>query len=392
MTDAANPPPVETARQIAAQIATRAAAADRAGCLPAEDVQALRASGYLLFSIPREHGGHGYSLGDCVAAQLELAQGSGSTAMVAAMQLHLFGHARETQPWPQAHFERFCRAAVEEGALFNSVASEPALGSPSRGGVFHTHALPHAGGWRVNGHKNWSTGGRHLTHLLVSLSIEGDSALLLIPNHLPGVEWVETWGDSLSLRASDSHDVYFHDVLVPGDHLVVRGRSEKKMPNAWFPMLVAATYLGVALAARAAIIRYALDRVPTALGKPIATLPKIQRQIGEIDLDLQAARGFLLDVAGAWRGDAGSLHALYPRVVAAKHLATEAAIRATDQALRVAGGNAISHDLPFERFFRDVRGGIAHPPAGDTALEIIGQAAIDACQNNEHVHPRKEST
>lgn len=369
--------PLETARQLAADIATRADEADRQGKLPLEDVQALRESGYLAFSVPTEYGGAGLTLAECVAAQLELAQGSGSTAIVAAMPVHLFGNARETRPWPEQHFERFCRAIVEEGALFNSIASEPVLGSPSRGGRFHTHAVPHADGWCVNGHKNWSTGGRHLTHLLVGLTVEDDTGVMLVQNNQPGVEWVETWGDSLSLRASDSHDVYFKDVIVPHDALIVRGKGEKqRSPNPWFPMMMAATYLGVALGAREVVIRYALERVPTALGRPIATLPAIQRQIGEIDLLLQSARTFLLAVAQEWRGDEDSRAALYPRIVAAKHLATEAAISATEKVMRVAGGSAIAHTLPFERYFRDTRAGISHPPSGDTALEIVGQQAI----------------
>lgn len=368
--------PLETVRELAAQIASRADEADRLGKLPAEDVRALREAGYLKASVPAEYGGWGLSLRECVEAQLELAQGSGSTAMVATMQLHTFGHARETCPWPQAHFERFCRAAVEEGALFNGIASEPDLGSPSRGGFFKTTAVPAPDGWIVNGHKNWSTGGAHLTHLLVSVSIDDVPSLVLVHNHVPGVEWVETWGDSLSLRASDSHDVYFRDVFIPDDDLVVRGTDQSKTgPNGWFPMLVAATYLGVAIAARNTVIRYALERIPTALGRPIATLPAIQRQIGELDLALQAARRLLLDVAGLWTGD--NRAAVYPRVVAAKHLAAETAISVTDKAMRIAGGAAITHTLPLERYFRDVRGGLAHPPSGDIALEIIGRHALE---------------
>jgi alkylation response protein AidB-like acyl-CoA dehydrogenase len=47
-------------------------------------------------------------------------------------------------------------------------------------------------------------------------------------------------------------------------------------------MVMSSVYLGTAIAARNAVIQYALERVPSALGKPIATLPKIQRQIGEM--------------------------------------------------------------------------------------------------------------
>jgi alkylation response protein AidB-like acyl-CoA dehydrogenase len=370
MTDA-----VDLARDLAGQFAARADAADRQGRLPAADVRALKESGYLAISVPREFGGMGLKLHDCVAAQLEVAQGSGSTAMVACMPIHVFGAAAENNPWSDAHFAQLSRA-LAAGALINSLASEPNLGSPSRGRIFQSQAVRTADGWLINGHKNWSTGGQHLTHLLVSLSIDDQPAQVLVPNDAPGVRWVETWCDALSLRASDSDDVYFEDVVVPHDNLLSNGDGGKKVgPNAWFPLLTAATYLGVALAARHDTIRFALERVPTALGKPIATLPKIQRQIGEMDVMLQAAQTLLLQAARAWTDQR---EAAWPQVVAAKHFANETAISSTDMALRVAGGQSITHKLALERYFRDTRGSITHPPAGDTALEIVGRAAIEA--------------
>ena len=171
--------------------------------------------------------------------------------------------------------------------------------APRAGLSFARNAQRVDGGWLINGHKNWSTGGRHLTHLLVSLDIEGDPAQVLVPNDADGVCWEPTWRDALSLRASDSDDVYLRDVLVPKDHLLARfsDGAARNLPNPWFPLLTAATYLGVALAARNAAIRFALERVPTALGKPIASLPGIQRQVGEMDMELKAARLMLLEAA-----------------------------------------------------------------------------------------------
>lgn len=366
---------LDLARDLAEQVAVRADDADKQGRLPLEDVRALKESGYLAISVPQAYGGQELPLRACVEAQLELAQGSASTAMVAAMPIHMIGAARENRQWSEAHFERLCRILVE-GGLVNSCASEPTLGSPSRGGAFETNAVRTPAGFRINGHKNWSTGGAHLTHLLVTLTLEGETAQFLLPNHLPGIRWEPTWQHALSLRASDSDDVYFENVTVPEDSLLRRsGNGQKPGPNAWFPALTAATYLGAAIAARDAAIRFAIERVPTALGKPIATLPKIQRQIGEMDVPLQAARLMLLDAAHAW--DQRTPDA-WSRIVAAKHFANEAAISATDMALRVVGGQAITHGLPVERYFRDVRGSITHPPSGDTALEIVGRAAIDS--------------
>ncbi len=366
---------VTLAQELASGFAARADEADRSGCLPQEDIAALRESGYLGLSVPREFGGAGLSLRNCLAAHVELAQGSASTAMVAGMQMHIFGHEREVRSWDDVVYEKFCRAAVA-GALFNSLASEPALGSPSRGGLPATTAVSVPDGWLVNGRKTWSTGGRHLTHMLVRVAVEDENGVVLIEQGTPGISWVETWSDSLSLRASDSHDVIFEDVLVPAENLIEQGDA-KTSPNVWFPMVMSAVYLGTAVAARNAVIQFALERVPTALGKPIATLPKIQRQIGEIDLVLQAARSLLFEVAGEWQGNEADRMAILPRIAAAKTMVTDAANEATEKALRVAGGTSITKALPLERYFRDVRAGSMQPPSGDTALEMIGRAAIN---------------
>lgn len=364
------------ARRLAQAFASRADEADKEGALPAADVQELKQSGYLGLSVPQEFGGWGLSLRECVAAQIELAQGSPSSAMVAGMQLHIFGNQRESRTWREEKYEQFCRAAAT-GSLFNSIASEPELGSPSRGGLPATIATEKEGGYVVRGRKTWSTGGQHLTHLLVRVALNDEPAVILVLQDNPGVRWVKTWSDSLSLRASDSHDVIFDDVWVPADHLVEIGQG-KRTPNVWFPMMMSSVYLGAALAARHSVIRFALERVPTALGKPIATLPKIQRQIGEIDIALQAARSLLLDVAGEWTGNEADAERFMARIAAAKTCVTETANRVTDQALQIAGGQSITRALPLERYFRDVRAGSMQPPSGDTALELVGRAAIES--------------
>ncbi|MCL4878335.1 MAG: acyl-CoA/acyl-ACP dehydrogenase [Anaerolineae bacterium] len=370
---------LELARELADDFATRAQDADRAGKLPAEDVKALRASGYFQMVIPREYGGMALPMRDCLEANVELARGSASTAMVAGMTLHTFGHAREVRTWEESYMERFCRAVIEQGALFNVCASEPAMGSPSRGQAFATTAARHpSGGWRLNGHKTWITGGRHLTHMLTRLVLkETDSVgLMLVTQDTPGLRWEETWCDSLSLRASDSHDMILEDACVPDEFLVRQTSDDESHPSGWFPMTMASVYLGAALAARDAVIRYALDRVPTALGKPIATLPKIQREIGLMDMHLQAAQALFYEVAEVWDHQPENRPQLMGRIAAAKQFVVETALLVTEKALQTAGGKALTRELPLERHFRDVQAGTMQPPSGDTALEIIGRGVI----------------
>lgn len=370
---------VELAQSLAAEIAARADAADRQGRLPMEDVALLRTSGYLGLAVPVEEGGQGALLLTCVAAQLEVAKGSASTALVAAMQHQVIGHQRETRTWQPDAYEQIMREAAA-GGLLNHLGSEPRLGSPSRGGLPETTATPTPDGAAllVNGHKTWCTGGWQLTHLLVRVALGDEAGVVLVrqgPAGVPGLEWVETWRDALSLRASESHDAIFHNVVAPRDCLIEVGEP-KATPNVWFSTMLSAVYLGAALAARDAVIRYALERTPTALGRPIATLPKIQRQIGEIDVALQAARALLFEVAGSWAGRDAERAAYLTRIAAAKLVVTEAANAATEKALQVAGGSALTRALPLERYFRDVRPSAMQPPAGDTAYEMVGRAAL----------------
>jgi len=361
-------------RALAADCATRADEADAKGRLPAEDIVALKESGYLGLNIPEKYGGSDLPMRMCIEAHMELAKGSGSTALTAGMTLQIFGTARDHLPWTEEKYEEFARAAVA-GGLFNSCATEPELGSPSRGAFFKTRAERTDEGFVINGHKTWTTGGRFLTHLLVGLTLEDENAVVLVEGDREGVEWIENWGDGLSLRASDSFDMLLKDVHVPAQNLVKNAEKGEKKRPAWFPMMLASTYLGIAMASRDALIKYALQRVPTALGKPITTLPKIQREIGEIDMKLQAAKSLLLEVA-----DSGADIA---RVPAAKQFAVTVANEVTDQALRVAGGMSLTRTLPLERYFRDVRAGTMQPPSGDTALEAVGRAAIDSLDSKD---------
>lgn len=358
------------ARALSARWAVRAAAADRAGALPAEDVADLRASGYLRLALPRAYGGYAATLQEAVEAQALLAGGNAASALVAAMTVLLTGHARDLDAWADERDRLF--GLVRDGALVNAVASEPALGSPSRGGLPATELRRRADGFTLHGHKTWATGGEHLTHLLV-LARAGDRAVqVLVANHAPGIRWERTWGDGLSLRASDSHDVHFDGVQVaPGDLLTLR--AGPKVRNVWFTLLVAAMYLGSAVAARDALIAYARERVPSALGHPVAELPAFRRDLGELQVTLHTARTSLLAAARAWderREQADS--------EIAKLVCVDAATRVTEGALRLAGGAALGPGLALERHFRDARAGFAQPPAAEAVYQRQASALLDA--------------
>ena len=93
---------------------------------------------------------------------------------------------------------------------------------------------------------------------------------------------------------------------------------------------------------------------------------------------MMAARALMFEVADAWDSDP-SLRGgpLAAKTAAAKLLATDTAVHVVDRSMRVVGGASLHRSEPLERYYRDVRGGLANPPIEPRALEMIARAALD---------------
>ena len=76
---------------------TRVAQHDRENSFPFENIQALKASGYVNITLPTEFGGGGANLVDFVLAQERLARGDGPTAV--AINMHIFDVGLRSDLW-----------------------------------------------------------------------------------------------------------------------------------------------------------------------------------------------------------------------------------------------------------------------------------------------------
>ncbi|MCL6596673.1 MAG: acyl-CoA/acyl-ACP dehydrogenase [Firmicutes bacterium] len=366
---------------MAAAFAPRAEVHDRDGTVAAESLADLRAAGYPGLTAPREEGGEGAGLADLCLLQAILATGDAPTALGLGWHLSLLLGLRATGAWPEEARRRVFRAAVAEGALINSCASERETGSPSRGGRPTTRAEPTAGGYRLSGRKTFATFSPVLRWFLVPASLEdGTVGEFLVEAGTPGVRVEETW-DTLGMRATASHDLVLEGATVDEDALVERYRPperSRRSADAGGPLLhVPACYLGIALAARRELVAFAWRHRPNSLPGPIAEVAAVEEQVGRMEMALLPALAFLFDAAAAWdAADAEGRAALRHRLAAAKVAGTEAAVAAVDIAMRVVGGLSLSRRLPFERFYRDVRAGLHNPPMGDMAVRALGRAVL----------------
>lgn len=372
------------ARDLARRFAASAERHDREASFPHENFALLRAAGWPALSVPAAAGGWGAGLADAVSLLQLLAQGCGSTALAFAMHVQTLGTAAG-RGWSAGAHEALCRDVVARAAWVNSCASEPELGSPSRGGLPRTLAVPAPGGWRIDGRKTFASLAPVLDWVIVPAALQGEEAGIgrfLVP--AAALTVVETW-DAMGMRATGSHDLVLEGVTVPEQALLYRETARAPGPlearaGAWFTLCFSAVYLGVADAAVDEAARYALRRVPTALGRPIAQVEAVQRQVGEADLLLRAARSQLQGLAASWdRADEGERAGLGPEIVALKLHLAEAVVAAVDLSARVMGGASLQRGR-MERSLRDVRAVLHHPPATDQGLALLGRLRLAAVE------------
>jgi alkylation response protein AidB-like acyl-CoA dehydrogenase len=314
-------------------------------------------------------------------AQERLAYGDGSVGLGSWMHLGLIARQATARTWPAAIFERVCREVVEEGALINAAASEPDLGSPSRGGLPSTIAVRTPDGWLINGRKSWTSLAPALKYCVVMATVEDDGqpprrANFLVPMSTPGLRIEETW-DTIGMRGTGSHDLVLEDVLVPEDARLpgeeVAGIGD---PRIW-TVVSGAVYTGIAVAARDFAVEFARGRRPSGQqGASIAEYQAVQHRVAEMDMLILQSRSLVYGTAEAWVERPELREAIAWQVNAAKYVATNNAIRVTDLALRVVGSAGLARGLPLERYFRDVRAGLGNPPMDDIALTLIGKAAL----------------
>jgi alkylation response protein AidB-like acyl-CoA dehydrogenase len=371
---------------LAANFATRADQHDRDGSFAHENAAAMRAAGLCRITVAAALGGDGLGLKDMAQVLISIARGDASTALGLAMHVHIIGQMAEQQLYAPEIIDRLCAECVSPGIFVNNVASEPEMGSPSRGGLAATTATPVVGGLLVNGRKSWVTYAPALDYFLTTVTIrdgerEPIPAVVAIHKNSAGIEFLDNWGhEAMALRASGSCDVVYRDVFVPTHWLIEKrepGQTRSsRLPPGWSGVAFSAIYLGVGEAALHALARFAAERVPTALGKPIATLAHVQRNVGRMQVALAAAKTFLLDVARTWDKYPQRRAMLEADLATAKYLCTNAAIEATDIALRTAGASGLDRRLPLERLFRDARAGLMHPPQDEAALMLVGRKVI----------------
>jgi len=345
-------------RQMARDYAERtlipkAAERDARGEFPTREMHELGALGLLAISVPDELGGAGAGPVAYSLAMQELARGDASVA-VAVSVTNMVGEliARIGTPAQQRAWNpRLASGELVSGAF---ALSEPGAGSDPA--AMRTTATKTAGGWRLDGTKQWITTGDHAGVMIVwavtdpGAGHHGISAFI-VDGKAPGLQ-VARLEDKLGLRASSTAQLVFDGVEVGDDAIL--GAPGKGFALAMLALDggrigISSQAIGIARGALEAGVRYANER--QTFGEPIIKHQAVGNMLADAATWLDAAT--LMTLRAAWLKETGQPFAQQASM--AKLFATEHAWKICDIALQVHGGYGYVKDFPVERALRDVR-------------------------------------
>jgi alkylation response protein AidB-like acyl-CoA dehydrogenase len=320
---------------------------------PFEVVQKLAGLGFMGMTVPDELGGAGLNELDAIVITEELAKVDPSVALTVASHNslctgHLMLHASEAQK------KKYVPDLASGRSLGAWGLTEPGSGSDSGG--MRTVATPDGSDWIINGSKSFITQGS-VGSIYVVMAVtdrtKGKASIsaFILEKGMKGFT-VGKKENKLGMRSSDTSTLILDNVRVPAENVIGTlgdGFRQALSVLDGGRIGIAALSVGIAQAALDASVKYAKER--RQFGKPIAEFQAIQWKLGEMATEISAAR--LLTQRAAWLRMTGQPITLAS--AEAKYFASEAAVRATSEAVQIHGGYGFIKDFPVEKLYRDAK-------------------------------------
>lgn len=357
----------ETVRRHAAEdLAPLARAADDDERFPPGIFRKWGELGVLGARYPAEDGGVGMDkISDCIIRE-ELSFVSQAFCSSFSAHSHL-------GIWPiwragtEEQKRKYFQPALRGEAISGFGLSEPDGGSDIR--ALKTRAEKVDGGYRLQGSKLYITNAPIADFLVVAARTQSEltaEAISLFIVDLPNPGFSISSLQKEGIRGSETGLIYIEDAFVPDANLL--GGKEGTYPIILESLTenrvgVAASALGIARGAFAEAHRYAKERL--VRGQAIINFQAVGHRLADMAADIEAAHWMVYH--GAWCVDQGTLTDAHAAKV--KLIASEAALRVSENAIRVMGGAGIMREYAVGRHHRDA------------LVYVIGEGTSDIQRN-----------
>ncbi|HEX5770818.1 MAG TPA: acyl-CoA dehydrogenase family protein [Nocardioidaceae bacterium] len=330
------------------------------------------ALGLLCFDVPEEYGGAGvtdfrYNL--VMAEELTRAGANGPGFLVhtdiIVPYITSLGTPEQKQRW---------LPGLVSGELISAIAmTEPGAGSDLQG--IRTTAVDKGDHYVLNGSKTFISNGI-LADLVIVVAKTDPTAghkgvsLLVVERGMDGFERGRNL-DKMGLKAQDTAELFFDNVVVPKDNLL----GEEGSGFISLMVNLPQERLSIAMIAAAACqhildlsLTYAKER--EAFGKPIGKFQHNRFLIAEMATETHIARVFVDDCVA--RHNNGQLDATLASM--AKWWTTELQNKLADRAVQLHGGYGYMNEYPIARAYVDSRIQTIYGGTTEIQKEIIGRS------------------
>lgn len=359
----------------------RAAEIDQSEAYPWQNVEDLTAAGFMGMTLPTQYGGQGLSYHDAVLVIEEMAKVCGVTARI-VVEANM-GAVGAIMKYGSEAQKKLAADLVLNGDKPAICITEPGAGSAAT--EMATTAVKQGDHYVLNGTKHWITGGGvSKLHLIFARVVEdgvsqGIAGFIAVRGQSDGLK-IGRREPAMGLRGIPETEVILDDLIVPEEMVVIPPEGIKRgfagLMTAYNGQRVGAgtVALGIAQGAYELALDYARTR--QQFGRPIAEFQGLQWMLADMSIGLAASRALLHNAAaGATAEGRGG----FPDMAAAaqaKILASETAIKVTNDALQLHGAAGYSRNLPLERMVRDARmftigGGTAQVLRTQVAAKIL---------------------
>ena len=321
--------------------------------LPDEERTRLAQLGFLGMGLPEEYGGGGAELLDSLLVIEEVAKQN----QVAAFQIFeantgptrvidLFGTDDQKA--------RFLPPVIAGESTIAVAISEPDAGSAATD--LTTSARRDGDDYVVKGMKRWCSGGGHAEQYLVYVRLTDEPGsrgigAVIVDKDTAGLSFGPQ-EKLMGFRGIPSADIFFDDVRVPADNLIVGPGGFRDLFTAFSIERLGNSTMSLAIGQACLDRTAAYVEERQQFGKDIIEFQSVQVGLADMIMQVEAARLLIWKAAAkAGRGAPDPLEASV-----AKAFANEMAKKVSDLAIQLHGGNGYSEEYGIERMHRDAHG------------------------------------
>jgi alkylation response protein AidB-like acyl-CoA dehydrogenase len=336
-----------------AEIAPHVLEWDEEQIFPLEAIKKAGQLGFLGAIFPEDLGGAGLGYVDYAIIIEELSRVDPSVGLIVAAHNslctnHIFIAGSDEQR--QKYIPKLATGEwIGSWSLTETESGSDAAGT-------RTKAVKDGACWVLNGSKIFTTNAQY-ADVCVAMAVtdrgasqHGISAFIL-EKGVPGFR-VGKKENKLGMRASATGEIVFTDCRLPESQLLGK-RGEGFIDSLRIldggRISIAALAVGTAQGAFEAALKYSKQR--KQFGRFISEFQTIQNKLADMATEIDAAR--LLTYRCGWMKDQGQR--VTKESSMAKLFSSEVAVRVTNEAVQIHGGNGFIKDYPVEKFYRDVK-------------------------------------